>query len=222
LDAWTSLAGESNPVPAAVRILPVMKQFPSSAFGSAAVRRSPTESIKLSPGGTEPQYWTGPPLDVERRRPCLSGILMSLETTTRMLAPFLDRLTDEELDAIPYGVVQLNAEGSVLSFNLPEARELGWSTERPIGLDFFNDVAPSAFVAEVYGRFVNAFAAHQLDDMFRFTYEHLYMPRTVLMRMYFSARTGTLWIFTANPDGSALGANGPHCDVRDGPHARVA
>lgn len=147
---------------------------------------------------------------------------MSLETTTRMLAPFLDRLTDEELDAIPYGTVQLNAEGRVLSFNLSEGRELGWSNERPIGLDYFSDVAPSAFVADVYGRFVEAFTTHHLDAVFRFTYLHLYMPRTVLMRMYYSARTGTLWIFTANPDGSALDAGGAHCDVRDAPQTRVA
>ena len=147
---------------------------------------------------------------------------MSLETTTRMLAPFLDRLSDEELDAIPYGVVQLNSEGRVLSFNRSESNELGWSNGRPLGLDFFDEVAPSAFVADVYGRFVNAFTTHHLDEIFRFTYGHLDMPRTVQMRMYFSPRTSTLWIFTANPDGSALGANAPYCDVRDAPPARVA
>ncbi|MBL0169900.1 MAG: hypothetical protein IPP90_04075 [Gemmatimonadaceae bacterium] len=147
---------------------------------------------------------------------------MSLETTTRMLAPFLDRFSDEELDAIPYGVVQLDPEGRVLSFNLAEAYELGWAEGRPIGRDFFNEVAPSAFVADVYGRYVEALASRHLDDVFRFTFSHLFMPRTVLMRMYYSIRTGTVWIFTANPDGSAIGTNAPVCDVRDGPQHRVA
>ncbi|MEQ1692444.1 MAG: PAS domain-containing protein [Gemmatimonas sp.] len=147
---------------------------------------------------------------------------MSLETTTRMLAPFLDRMSDEELDAIPYGVVQLDSQGRVLSFNLAEAYELGWPDERPIGRDFFHDVAPSAFGAEVFERHVAAFASHHLDDVFRFTFTHAMMPRTVMMRMYYSTRTGTVWIFTANPDGSAIGTDAPRCDVRDGPQARVA
>ena len=149
---------------------------------------------------------------------------MALDTTTRMLAPFLDRLTDEELDAIPYGVIQLDAEGRVLSINRVEADELGWVDERPVGRDFFGDVAPSTFVAEVFGRYVEAFSSHHLDEMFRFTFSHGMMPRTVMMRMYYSARTGTIWIFTANPDGSGLvvGRGGPLCDVRDAPSAHFA
>ncbi len=146
---------------------------------------------------------------------------MALDTTTRMLAPFLDRLTDEELDAIPYGVVQVDAEGRVLSINRAESDDLGWAHERPVGLDFFTDLAPSAFVAEVFGRYVEAFSSHQLDEVFRFTFTHGMMPRSVMMRMYYSARTGTVWIFTANPDGSPLIA-GPVCDVRDAPQVRVA
>ena len=147
---------------------------------------------------------------------------MSLETTTRMLAPFLDQLSIKELDAIPYGLVQLDSEGMVLSLNQAEAYELGWVGERPVNRDYFNEVAPSTFVADVFGRFVEAFSSHHLDDMFRFTFSHLALPRTVLMRMYYSARTGTIWIFTANPDGSALGIGAPRCDIRDGQHRAVA
>lgn len=149
---------------------------------------------------------------------------MALDTTTRMLAPFLDRLTDEELDAIPYGVIQLNAEGRVLSYNRAEAIETGWAHERPISRDYFSDVAPSSFVAEVFGRYVEAFSTHALDEMFRFTFTHGMLPRTVCLRMYYSVRSGTLWLFTANPDGSALMRDDhiPVCDVRDSYAASVA
>lgn len=140
-----------------------------------------------------------------------------------MLAPFLDRLSDEELDAIPYGVIQLNAEGRVLSINRPEADGLGFPTERPVGRDYFSELAPSAFVAEVFGRYVDAFSSHQLDETFRFTFSHGTLPRTVMMRMYYAVRTGTVWIFTASPDGSPLATSAGHvCDVRDVKQALVA
>ena len=132
-----------------------------------------------------------------------------------MLAPFLDRLSDEELDAIPYGVIQLNAQGVVLSINRVEADGLGWAQVRPVGRDYFSDLAPSAFVAEVFGRYVEAFSSRHLDETFRFTFSHVALPRTVMMRMYYSARMGTVWIFTANPDGSPLADGATPCDVRD-------
>ncbi len=148
---------------------------------------------------------------------------MPLDTTTRMLAPFLDRLTDDELDAVPYGVIQLNAEGRILSYNRAEADDTGWGLQRPIHRDYFSEVAPSAFVAEIFGRYVEAFSSHHLDDVFRFTFSHGLLPRTVLIRMYYSVRTGTLWLFTANPDGSPIGEReAPVCDIRDRATAHVA
>ena len=147
---------------------------------------------------------------------------MSLETTTRMLAPFLDRFSNEELDAIPYGVVQLDAHGRVISLNKAEADELGFGLQLPIGCEFFIEVAPSAFVDEVYGRYVEAYEAGQLDAVFRFTFSDALLPRTVLMRMYYSSRTETVWIFTANPDGSGIGSLASRCDIRDQPERRRA
>jgi photoactive yellow protein len=141
---------------------------------------------------------------------------MTLDCTTRMLAPFLDQLSDEELDVIAYGAVQLDAEGRVLSINRAEAEGLGYGQQRPVGSDYFSEIARSAFAAEVFGRYVEAFSSHQLDDTFRFTFTDGLMPRTVLMRMYYSARLGTVWIFTANPDGSPLLAvEDPERDGRD-------
>lgn len=129
---------------------------------------------------------------------------MALESTTRMLSPFLDRLTDEELDALPYGIVQLDADGRVVSYNRAEADDTGFTLQRPIGRDYFSDVAPSAFVVEIFGRYVEAFTSRHLDETFRFTFIHHMMPRTVQIRMFYSARTRTIWLFIANPDGSPL------------------
>ena len=147
---------------------------------------------------------------------------MPLATTTRILAPFLDRLTGEELDAVPYGVIQLNAQGLVLSFNRAEILNSGWREGRPIGRDYFRDIAPSSPAPEIFERFADAFAHHHCDDVFRFTFTHSDLPRTVQIRMYYAARTDTIWIFTARPDGSPIGS-GEGIDI-DAPQeqARVA
>ena len=118
-----------------------------------------------------------------------------------MLAPFLDRLTVDELDSIPYGVVQLDLHGRVLSYNQAEADNVG-VMPRPLGLHFFYEVAPSANVPEFYGKFLEGVAEKRLDDTFSFTFSCASMPRRVMIRQYFSARTGSVWLFVSQPDGS--------------------
>lgn len=133
----------------------------------------------------------------------LTAFPMPLDTTSRMLAPFLDRLSDEELDAIPYGVVQLNADGFVLSYNRAEADNAG-GIPRPIGRNFFLDVCPSANVPELWGRFRQAVAERRLDDTFQYTFSCGPVPRRVQVRMYYSVRTRSVWLFVAKPDGTPL------------------
>lgn len=128
---------------------------------------------------------------------------MPLETTSRMLAPFLDRLSAEELDALPYGVIQLDAWGRVLSYNRTESENIGGS-HRPLGRNFFVDVMPSANGPEIRGRFDRAFEEQRLDETFQYTFSCAEMPRRVMVRMYYSVRTRSLWLFVAKPDGSPL------------------
>lgn len=126
---------------------------------------------------------------------------MPLDTTSRMLVPFLDRLTVEELNAIPYGVVQLDLDGRVLSYNRAEAENVAL-IPRPLGQHYFLEVAPSANVPEFYGRFLAGVAEQRLDDTFTFTFSCALMPRRVMVRQYFSMRTASVWLFVGQPDGS--------------------
>ena len=131
---------------------------------------------------------------------------MPLDTTSRMLVPFLDRLTVEELNAIPYGVVQLDLDGRVLSYNRAEAENVAL-IPRPLGLHYFFEVAPSANVPEFYGRFLAGVAEQRLDDTFTFTFSCALMPRRVMVRQYFSMRTASVWLFVGQPDGSPFSRN---------------
>jgi photoactive yellow protein len=125
---------------------------------------------------------------------------MPLDTTTRMLAPFLDRLTVEELDALPYGVVQLDVDGYVLSYNRAEAENAG--VEKALGRHYFAEVAPCANTPEFHGLFLTGVASRRLDETFVYTFMCGLLPRRVQLRMYYSVRTGSVWLFLAQPDGS--------------------
>jgi photoactive yellow protein len=136
---------------------------------------------------------------------------MPLDTTSRLLTPFLDRLSDEELDVIPYGVVQLNASGLVLSYNKAEADNTG-SISRPIGRNFFLEVYSSANVPELWNRFRQAVIDRRVDDTFQYTFSCGPVPRRVQLRMYYSVRTKSVWLFVAKPDGTPLDRVAPTDD----------
>ena len=63
------------------------------------------------------------------------------------------RLTPEQLDGLPYGLVTLDADGRILHYNDTEARLVGLSKEQVLGRNFFGDVAPCTRVREFEGAF---------------------------------------------------------------------
>jgi len=65
----------------------------------------------------------------------------------------VSQLSPEELDALPYGLITLDARGRVLHYNDTESRMVGLPKERVIGRSFFGEVAPCARVREFEGRF---------------------------------------------------------------------
>ncbi|HCT57843.1 MAG TPA: hypothetical protein DGD08_11635 [Gemmatimonas aurantiaca] len=171
-----------------------------------AFSRTKTREIGIKSSASAPIFnyeraWL-PPMSVGAARARYRSP-MPLDTTTRMLAPFLNRLSDEELDSIPYGVIQLDPEGFVVSYNRAEAENAGYCP-RPIGRHFFREVAPSANAPEFHGRFLRGVAEGRLDETFNFTYHCDLMPRRVQLRLYLSPQTQSVWLFVAKPDGTPL------------------
>lgn len=66
---------------------------------------------------------------------------------------FVNQLSNEQLDGLPYGVIQLDARGRVVGYNDTESRMVGLPKERVIGRNFFQEVAPCTRVQEFEGRF---------------------------------------------------------------------
>lgn len=68
----------------------------------------------------------------------------------------VDRKTDAELDALPFGVICLDAASTVLRYNLAEARLARLDRAEVLGRHFFLEVAPCTNVPAFEGR-VRAF-----------------------------------------------------------------
>lgn len=60
--------------------------------------------------------------------------LQELEKITRMLP--------HELDALPFGAIRLDKDGTILSYNMTESKLTGRDPKKVIGRNFFEDVAP--------------------------------------------------------------------------------
>jgi photoactive yellow protein len=78
-------------------------------------------------------------------------------------------LSQEELDTLPFGVIQLNRRGEIISFNEAERRLSRRSTD-VVGKNFFTDIAPCADVQEYKGRFENFLDGDDLSETFNYTY----------------------------------------------------
>jgi photoactive yellow protein len=79
-------------------------------------------------------------------------------------------LSVEERDDLPYGVIELDADGKILAFNNAEERQSRQSAQNVIGKNFFRDVAPCTQVKEYAGRFKEFLTSDKPSTQFSFTY----------------------------------------------------
>ncbi|MFC1456487.1 histidine kinase dimerization/phosphoacceptor domain -containing protein [Microvirga arabica] len=66
---------------------------------------------------------------------------------------FLDTLSFDELNALDFGVVQVDRHGTILFYNHALSRLSGRAPDEVIGRNLFQDVAPATRVPAFYGRF---------------------------------------------------------------------
>jgi photoactive yellow protein len=115
-----------------------------------------------------------------------------------------DGLSSAELDALPYGMVQLDSTGRVLRYSSEESRLSGRAAAECVGRDFFHDVAPCTRVAEFYGRFRDGVSARQLDAVFTFRFAFT-PPKEVRIHMFYSAVTRSVWVKVVDLEATAAG-----------------
>ncbi len=106
----------------------------------------------------------------------------------------INSISEKELDSLAYGVIQLNAEGTVLRYNSYESGLSGLTKQKVVGKNFFKQVAPCTDVRDFYGRFRDGIAAGELHCTFRFHFPFKENPRDVTITLLYNQRDETTWV----------------------------
>ena len=120
------------------------------------------------------------------------------------LAAKADDLTAAELDRLPFGMIQIDATGRILKFNAVESRLAALDQQQQIGKHFFTQVAPCTKVQAFYGRFKEGVMQEYLDTTFSFHFAFRQNPRDVMVRLFYSRRTRSVWVMISDRDGNEL------------------
>ncbi|MDQ3280195.1 MAG: PAS domain-containing protein [Acidobacteriota bacterium] len=119
-----------------------------------------------------------------------------IEVDPESLVGEIGRMTAAELDALPFGAIQLDPEGTVLAYNKTEERISGRSAQDVVGKNFFHEVAPCTRVKRFFGAFQAGVERRELSEVFDFTFRFPAGTREVRIRMiYNAAGKPAVWIF---------------------------
>jgi len=113
----------------------------------------------------------------------------------------VDALSPDQLDALPLGAIQLDADGKVLKFNQYESTLSNLSKDRVVGRNFFRDVAPCTDVQDFHGRFKEGVARKQMHVKFRYHFAFKQNPRDVTVTLFYSTQSGSIWVFVQPQEG---------------------
>lgn len=103
---------------------------------------------------------------------------------TRGLADILDASSQEQLDALDFGVIGFDADTIVQRYNAVESQAAGLSPQRVLGEPLFTNVAPCLNNYMVAQRFEDAAAdASELDDTIDYVLTLRMRPIKVKLRL---------------------------------------
>ena len=128
----------------------------------------------------------------------------STKADTHDLLAAADSMTADELDQLPYGMIQLDPNGRIMKFNAVESRLASLPQHQQIGKHFFTEVAPCTKVQQFYGRFKEGVLLEELDTSFQFHFAFKQNPRDVTVRLFYSRRTRSVWVMISDREGRPL------------------
>ncbi|WP_336366068.1 photoactive yellow protein [Marinobacter sp. C2H3] len=106
----------------------------------------------------------------------------------------LASLSDDEIDNLMFGAIELDADGTILRYNLAESELTGRRPEDVIGRNFFNDVAPCTRSNEFSGRFFRGVETGEFNAVFEYVFDYEMAPTKVRILMIKSAVADTYWL----------------------------
>ena len=103
-------------------------------------------------------------------------------------------ITDEELDGLAFGAIELDRTGRILRYNAAEADISGRDQAGMVGRDFFADVAPCTRGEAFEGRFRAGVKAGKMDVQFTYVLDHEMDATEVRVRMHTVEGKDTYWV----------------------------
>lgn len=95
----------------------------------------------------------------------------------------LDSYDDAQLDDLRFGVICLDAEGTIHRYNLAEARLARLDRSRVLGRDFFRKVAPCTATPEFEGRFRAFLQSQEPRLAFPFVFDFKFGAQNVTVEL---------------------------------------
>ena len=108
---------------------------------------------------------------------------MSAEFSSTEIFAWLEKQDEPVYNSLPFGVVQMSSDGTVLAYNKTESEIAGVAPENAKGKHFFTEVAPCTnnfMVAEKY-------TSPELDEELDYMFTYITQPMKVRLRLLKSA-----------------------------------
>jgi photoactive yellow protein len=110
------------------------------------------------------------------------------------LAARIEQMSQYDLDRLPFGVILLDREGTVVFYSETEGRQSGYAPRSPLGQNFF-EVSPCMDTDAFRGRLTKALEDKGKVDLEIAWYGDYTDPDRELRIRVQSARNGGVWIF---------------------------
>jgi photoactive yellow protein len=104
---------------------------------------------------------------------------------------WLEAADDAALDALPFGVVRMARDATVLHYNATESRMAGIPAEKVLGRHFFSQVAPCTDNDMISGRYA---AEPELDSIIPYVFTLRMRPTPVRLRLLRAPAIGHLYL----------------------------
>ncbi len=106
----------------------------------------------------------------------------------------LAKMDQKNLDGLPFGAIQLDGSGKILSYNATEGVITGRKPEEVIGRNFFDDIAPCTKRPEFYGVFKEGVKQGKLNTMFEYVFDYKMKATKVKVHMKKALVGDSYWI----------------------------
>ena len=107
----------------------------------------------------------------------------------------LSKMTDQQLDKLAFGAIELDKAGTIIRYNATEGTITGRDPKAMVGKNFFKDIAPCTDRPDFSGVFYAGVRKGELNMLFEYVFDHQMKPIKVKVHMTKAISRDSYWIF---------------------------